>query len=103
MSDILCRIISFQQSHTWGYPVPHLLGIQFIQLDPPAKTHDSEIYFHFSSERVRVQGNKLRFFWDQIVIMLPASIRPGKYSNGGHFGYEVTEVSIVDESKPPGV
>jgi hypothetical protein len=77
-NNSLYRTICFRNgAHTSGYPVPHLLAMEFVQLPNSTRGKDSEIRLYFSSECVQVEGYSLRLLWETLVCEMPEEIKLG--------------------------
>ena len=93
-ADVPYPTISFRQDGTWGYPVPHLMAMQYVATNAPAEGIDSEINFFFTSESVRIKGEGLRILWDKLVMELPELIAVDTFKTDAGT-YIVRELEIV--------
>lgn len=94
-NDAVYRTILFREKERgWGYPVAHLLAMEFGKPEASTEDYDSKVRMYFSSEVVQIEGKSLRLLWDQLISELPEEIRCDTFTTSAG-KYTVANIKIL--------
>jgi len=84
-NDTLYRVLMFRKGpQGWGYPMPHLLAMNFAKRAQPSTEIDSEIRLYFSTQAVKIEGTSLRVLWNILLTEPPEEIVCGVLKQDGN-------------------